>query len=287
VNKRSVVVIPFYRRPEFLHWCCERIKKAVGADKYLYLFCGDWGYDKQNIPIIDSFPFQKEIILRPNHKPEITKQSRNVLEGLKYAATISDSLIYLIEDDVMISTDYFAWHESVQNKELLFCSIASKNVNRTISKGSNQLGDYYLSTGDYCGIGTAFNAAVFNQLVVPHITEAYYNNCMSYVQNKFPNSSIGSQFAEQDGLIRRIQEASGLPTCFPFVPRSYHAGFYGKGRLQRTYIADLSRRIEFVGEVIHSKENMAKFALNEYFYYDSEPVNLEINEAYELNKIQI
>lgn len=285
----NTVVIPCFNRPEFLFWCLERIKLADGAERNQYLFCLDYGHAKENHEIISAFPFKKQVVVRPRTQNQITKQSRNVLEGLKEAASMSgntDAIVYLIEDDVMIATDFFLWHERIHTAENVFAAIGSKNVNRVVNFGSNRLEDYYLSNTDYCGIGASFRVLILEAFVFPHVVNAYYDNCISYVITMFPNSIIGHSFAEQDGLIRRIQIESGLPTCYPCVPRSFHAGFYGKGRQQRFYIADLKKRISKIGEIIFSKGQMAKFAQSEYFYYDSEPIDLNHDSNYTLNKLQ-
>lgn len=286
-DNMGVVVIPAYKRPEFLHWCLKQIQVADGASEHRYIFCLDVGYDKVHEAIIGLFPYAHEIIKRGRVVSAAMQQSYNVLMGLWYAAELTDGLVYLIEDDVMIANDFFAWHEAINKKEGLFCSIASKNVNRTVSRGSNRLEDYYLSSGDYCGIGTAFPSSVIIQKIVPHIKQAYFTNPVSYIRTNLFVDFIGDAYAEQDGLIRRIQHHSELPTAYPFVPRSYHAGFYGKGRQQTAYISGLNERIDFVGSVIFSKEQMAKFALNEHFYYDSEPCNLINNIKYELTAIEV
>lgn len=281
------VVIPCFNRPEFLFWCLEKIKIAEKAAENKYIFCLDYGYDTDNVKIINEFPFSKEIVRRNRHLPLNTKQSRNVLEGLRYAAETSiNDIIYLIEDDVMIANDYFIWHEKVHASNV-FCAIASKNINRHLNKGSNRLSDYYLSNGDYCGIGTSFKAGVIEKHIVPHINDSYYSDCIKYVIQHWPDSTIGAHYSEQDGLIRRIQSESGLPTAYPFVPRAYHAGFYGKGRDKKMYIANLPKRIKAIGEIIFDKTNMAKFALNEYFYFDSEPVSLTNRTDYNIEEIKL
>jgi hypothetical protein len=286
----NVVVIPCFNRPEFLYWTLERIKLAEGAEENFYLFCFDYGFDRLNYDVIREFPFDHKIIVRDRWHNSMTKQSRNVLEGLKHAAELSgndSSLIYLIEDDVMIATDFFYWHKAIHEKETLFCAIASKNVNRTIDYKNAKPHQYYLSTRDYCGIGTSFRSYVIKEFISPHINSYYYSDCIGYIKAAFPDNFLSTEFSEQDGLIRRIQSVSGLPTAYPFIPKSYHAGFYGKGRKQRTYVSDFKKRIEFIGSIIFSRAEMRKFALNEYFYIDSEPQELNNKTGYNLRRIKI
>jgi len=184
--------------------------------------------------------------------------------------------VFMVEEDVMVARDFFRWHQAAHAAEPeLFCSLSTRNHNRTVTVSEDPR-SYYLTTLDYCSLGVAMRRSVIDDLIAPHVRRAYFERPAEYCRQHFPYSRVGAQFVEQDGLIRRVQEAEGTrrPIAYPYRPRAYHAGFFGyhrSGHLE----GDLAERIRAVGEVIYNSQRMRQAIENPEHVADSVPVPLE------------
>lgn len=281
----NVVLMPMWRRPEFAWHALENIKRAHGSDAYHYIFRMDKGYDPALHEVIEGFPFSHQISeAGPTKYREISKQSHNLLQGYALAAQLSDGLVIMIEEDVMVATDFFGYHEAVHESEPgLFCSIAVANPNRTM-QDSGPRDAYYLSDGDYCSLGVAFKRDVLQQLIAPHACADYFTNPEGYCRKHFPGSPIGHSYVEQDGLIRRIQMRQSRPIAYPWQAKAYHAGLYGKNRGGGP-TGTWRQRLQYVTDIIYSDEAMRTFAKHPEWYEDSKPINLNA-EPWETLKLQ-
>lgn len=270
---KSVVLIPCFKRPEFLAVCLEYILKAELSETYKYVFLLDYGYDKAIKNVIETFPLDKEIRQTKRTYYTLGKQSHNLLEGYKYACEITDGLVYLIEDDIMIANDFFKWHELAQ-QSINFCTIATANNNTKRPNGTDLTAYYKGTKADYQSLGVCWQSKVLKKYILQHANDRYYSNPVLYCE-RFKDSSIGKFFAEQDGLIRRIKETTNLPVLFADVPRAFHGGFIGYNRNRGKKLkGTLEQRISFIREVMQSPELMKQQVEKPEFYEDSKPVNL-------------
>lgn len=270
---KDVVLIPCWKRPEFLAVCLQYIQKAKFADEHKYVFLLDYGYDKTLHSVIDKFPFDKDVRKTPRTKYDLGKQSHNLLEGYKYACTITDGLVYLIEDDIMIANDFFQWHRMAQER-INFCTIATANNNTKRENGMDLAGYYAGAKADYQSLGVCWQSDMLRRYIVPHANSFYYSNPVYYC-SQFKDSIIGKFFAEQDGLIRRIKETVLLPVLFAEVPRAFHGGFIGYNRNRNKSIkGTLAQRIAFVNSVMLDAELMRQQCQSQEYFEDSKPINL-------------
>ena len=107
----NVVIIPCYRRPEYLQICLEHIVRADMHKQMYYLFCLDSGYDKANLEVIRKFDLNGQITYRGHSTNKLMKQSYNLLMGYKSAASMLNiNCIFLIEEDILISNDLSLIH---------------------------------------------------------------------------------------------------------------------------------------------------------------------------------
>lgn len=276
---KHIVLIPAFSRPEFLFWAIARIKLARGHENNHYIFQLDYGYD-YNIPlsVIKECGLNHEIRESGFTNYTVGKQSHNLINGYLYAykkAKETGGLVIMIEEDIMISTDFFEFHEKVHAQEPnIFCCLSTSNHNRIVRESGDE-SEYYESTKDYCSLGVSFKPEIIEKYLVPHFTQVYLRDPVGYCKKHFPESFIGDYFAEQDGLIRRLQHQSGLPTVYPFVPKAYHAGFYGYNRKTKLKMP-FAKRIDYVGAIIFSEEEMRKNAGKPEWFDDSSPVKLQI-----------
>lgn len=273
----NVVLIPCWRRPEFLWHCMENIKLAEGAEALHYIFRPDHGFDPDNLAIIEAFPFSKTVAPTPRTPYQLAKQSYSLLTGYQLAAAKTDGLVFMVEEDVMVARDFFRWHIEVHRQRPdLFCSIGVANPNRYPTPTSEDPGAYYLGGSDYCSLGVCFPAQVIRERIQPACASSYFVNPVSHCERQYPGLPIGKSYAEQDGLIRRIQMTAGedAPIAWPWRPRAYHAGFYGKNRGAGPRIK-LEQRMQHLADIIYSDEAMRTFAKNPAWYEDSKPINLQ------------
>jgi hypothetical protein len=276
---RDVVLIPCWRRPEFLWHCLDNLARAEGIGQLHVLFRTDTGYDRALHEVIGEFAprFASHQVDEPVPCPyKRTKQSANVLGGYLLAAQLSRRYVFMVEEDIMVARDFLRWHYAVQAAQpRLFCSIGTRNTNRSVPD-SVEPEIYYLTSEDYCSLGVCFERSVISTLIAPHVTRAYFSDPRSYCQSAFPDSRIGAGYVEQDGLIRRIQETQGgaHPIAYPYRPRGFHAGYVGYHR-PGTVSGTLAQRIGQVGEVIYNVEAMRAAAERPESFHDSMPVPLE------------
>jgi hypothetical protein len=256
--------------------CLANIQRAEGADKLHYLFRFDQGHSPDLQEVVAGFPFSKEVLVTPPSKYLMAKQSYSLLTGYTAAAARTDGLVYMIEEDVMVATDFFRYHQQAHALEPdLFCSIGVANPNRGRDHIEGEPHEFYLSTHDYCSLGVAFNVRVIREVLQPHMQVGYFTDPVKYCLRNFKGSPFGASFAEQDGLIRRIQWQLGAerPIAYPYQAKAYHAGFYGKNRGAGPG-GTWRQRLERITAVIYSDEAMRTFAKHPEWYEDSRPIQL-------------
>ena len=230
---KDVVLLPCWRRPEFLWHCLDNLTRAEGIGAVHVLFRPDTGFSPDNLDVIRSFADRLpsyEIHLPVPCPFRRTKQSANLLLGYLRAAAEANRYVFLVEEDIMVARDFLRWHRAVHaTAGPLFCSIGVKNPNRAVNP-PDELEGYYLSSGDFCSTGVCFDKRVLQTMIAPHVNMAYLRRPKKYIRRHFPASAVGLGFVEQDGLIRRIQEQARQPIAYPCVPRAFHAGYYGYNR---------------------------------------------------------
>src|ERR1700692_2677356 len=275
-GERDVVVLPCWRRPEFLWHCLDNLTRADGIGSVQVLFRADTGHSPENIDVIHAFAdrlpgFQ---ISLPEPCPfRRTKQSANLLLGYLRAAAQSRQYVFVVEEDTMVARDFFRWHRAVHGAAgPLFCSIAASNPNRIVTLPDEPEG-YYLSSGDFCSSGVCFDRHRLHSLVAPHVNMGYFRRPKNYLRRHFPASAVGLGFVEQDGLLRRIQEGSSLSIAYPCVPRAFDAGFYGYNRPGEV-AGSIRDRIQLLTDTIYNPVAMRKLA-NPQFSGQCVPIDLQ------------
>jgi len=273
---RDVLVLPCWRRPEFLWHCLDNLTRADGFADVHVLFRPDTGHLPDNIAVIEAFADRLasfQISPPPACPFRRTKQSANLLLGYLAAAATARRYVFLVEEDTMVARDFFRWHRAVHAAAgPLFCSIATRNPNRAVTVPDDPEG-YYLSSGDFAANGVCFDKAVVQRLIAPHVTMAYFRRPKRYLRRHFPSSAVGLGFVEQDGLLRRIQETSAIPIAYPCVPRGFDAGFYGYNRPGGVQ-GDLQDRVQRLQATIYDPAAMRQ-AADPRFIERCAPIDLQ------------
>src|ERR1039458_3247253 len=150
-GNKDIVVLPCWRRPEFLWHCLDNMTRAEGVDSVHVLFRPDSGFSPDNLEVIESFADRLSSFEVQTADPcpfRRTKPSANLLLGCLHAAAAAKRYVFLVEEDIMVARDFFAWHRSVHAAAgPLFCSIPVKNRNRLLTL-PDEVDGYYLSSGD-------------------------------------------------------------------------------------------------------------------------------------------
>lgn len=226
---REIVVVTAWNRPDFFHACLSRLLAADDGEIW-YVLSLDRGHDRKVREVASSFhrTVRRATILTPRHG--YRGNSYNTLTAMKFALRQGAERVYLVEDDILVGSDFFAFHRDAHRLIPENLSVSACR-NQFFEVGNDPAPDEesvyaHLS---YQSLGVSFGRESLMK-VVPHITHAYLSNPVRYCKRMFPETQINPSNAEQDGLIHRIGEHEGLPTVYPCAPRAYHAGFMGYHR---------------------------------------------------------
>jgi hypothetical protein len=295
-GSKDIVVLPCWRRPEFLWHCLDNLTRAEAFGSVHVLFRPDTGFSPENLSVIQSFADRLSSfdINLPEPCPfRRTKPSANLLLGCLHAAAITRRYVFLVEEDIMVGRDFLTWHRAVHDASgPLFCSMAVKNPNRRLTL-PDAPGGYYLSGGDYCSNGVCFDQRVLQGLIAPHVNMTYLRRPKKYLRRHFAASTVGLGFVEQDGLARRIQEQSTLPIAWPCVPRAFHAGFFGaRGGWQAFRhpggVGESIRdRVQRLADTIYSADAMRNAIEDAEFIDSCLPCDLELPAWKVLKRIEV
>lgn len=240
----EIVIVPAWRRPEFLKACLTRLLQADdGAPEYW--ICLDRGFDPAVEAVADWFAAQDGVTGRvriAKRRHTYKGNSHNVLTGYRDALAARATLVHLVEEDVLVGADYFAFHREAHAVAPEAFSVSACR-NQFFPVGTEPDADeaaLYLHAS-YQSIGVSFKADRL-RAVTPHVSTRYFTNMVGYCGRHFPHSAVPVGNAEQDGLLNRIREAQGLRTAYPAVPRAYHVGFVGYHRAGKLPSGDLDER---------------------------------------------
>ncbi|QJD53620.1 glycosyltransferase [Streptomyces phage Kela] len=234
---KHTVLVPAWRRPDMLHACLTRLSKAVTDDVHVIVSLDRKG-TLECRQVAESFSTAfADIYLRVMHHHQFHGNSYNVLSGLGDALKVGGDLIHVVEDDIMVSLGYFAFHEEAHLAAPdAFAVSACKNQNL---QGEPPAAAYRHPS--YQSLGVSMRPENVEKAVV-HNKPVYYGDMVNYCKRNFPGSLIPPGHAEQDGLINRVRERERGVTVYPAQPRAFHAGFYGYNRTGTKLGGSIERR---------------------------------------------
>jgi hypothetical protein len=238
----DIVLIPCWRRADFLTVTLRHVVAAASARKHYVVFLADVGASPGVLRVAQRCPLRHEIVMA-RERP-MRGNSHNILGGYAYASAIAPklkaNLVYLIEEDIWIGRDFFAFHEAAHacQRSFFVSGVRNQNDLRALPHDRSRI---YLDSR-YQSLGVSFRVESLPRITAHHCPE-YYAAPQDYVARRFPSSRLGEYFWEQDGLIGRVIEDERLAGIYPFVPRAYHAGFIGYNRSGRAFGGSLERRV--------------------------------------------
>ena len=263
--KKDVVIIVGFDRPEYMEVTLSILKKTDRFNEMKYLFALDYGYSKKNIDVIERIMKGQdyEYIFNNGSRFGIMKQSYNILESYRKAVTEAKEFVFLIEDDIFCAKSFFTAHYEIHQKYPdLFCSTVCWLQNE---KKLQTLDLSYAKTTKsvYQSLGVCFRKDVLKNMVLPHANPNYYRLSEKYLYKEFKNHFLKDNFSEQDGLIRRVHDTSGLAIGYPNYPRAFHAGIWGYHRRGENINKwSHEQKVEFIYETCFSNSKMQKY--NQY-----------------------
>jgi hypothetical protein len=227
---KEIVIVPAWRRPEFLHACLQRLLVADDG-RPEYWICLDRGYFAPVMAVATwaRKRFGKRLRIgqrRHNYRGN----SYNVLTSYRDAVAEGADLVHLVEEDVFVGHDYFDFHRRAHAlAPEAFAVSACRNQQFPI--GTEPPADetaVYLHAS-YQSLGVSFRPERLAPALA-HARQPYFQRPIVYCRRAFPHTGINPANAEQDGLLHRVMEAEGRTTLYAAVPRAYHAGFVGYHR---------------------------------------------------------
>jgi hypothetical protein len=241
--------------------CIGALEKCVFVDNHSYA-----PFDPDIPKVIEMYPGLnlKTVIREPDNT---FGNARNMLEAYRWAYETGFDFAFMVECDVMIARDFFAWHRHAQREFKPFASIGFTGV--AIGK--------YMPPGDmscykgpaYTSLGVCLPRESLGR-IAEHAKPEYYGDQHGYLDRMFPDSRWLGMNHSQDGCLSRIVEHEKLFSVLPCRPRCFHAGYYGYNRSQsRKPKGTLEERIAEVGRVLASRDELVKD------YKDCEPCELE------------
>ena len=269
----EIVLVPAWRRPEFLWAALTRIWSARDRSDILVRVCIDrnfypdveWAANRFNERVAEG---QIDVVHRGSHRHH--GNSYNVLESYKEAVLEGHDLVHLVEEDILIGYDYFDFHRRAHDVVPdAFCVSACRNQQFDVRHNPPQHEDAVYEHNSYQSIGVSFRSD-FLASILADVGNEYYSNMVAYCQAKFPMSRIIAGHAEQDGLLHRKQEALGRATVYGAVPRAYHAGFVGYHRKGNMMAGSIEERAKAI--LLMSAEEMNTRAIS---YKDHTPIDLD------------
>lgn len=212
---KELVLIPTFQRTEFLYCALEAIR-ATEDDIPIHVF-PDRGTNETEV--CEKFGAIHHLGISHTYHGN----SFVMLSALQWAATQSVGIVYVVEDDAIISPDFFQWcRAALIAKPLAFAACGWRySPDAIISDGPDLLIPWYLS------VCAAIPHGSLHQ-IVQHARPEYYSAMGSYLDSRYPNSAYrGSQHWEQDGLCLRVMESQSKRCVWPRRPRATHIGFHG------------------------------------------------------------
>lgn len=239
---RDLVLIPTFARPEYLTLCLEFLAKADGGkDKEVWIAHDRHARDTQGM--VDQWQLSKAVAdkfvgtfagLRfIERKPHgFIGNPYNFLELYKEAfANLDVRYVYLVEDDVLVFSDFFRWHEAVQPRGDYFCTVGWHCVRNSMVKPSTDPTEYIESTRDFSSIGVCWRREKLEPFV-RHARPEFYRQMAPYLAQAFPGSPIPcGQWTEQAGVVTRLlHETRDRWVAWPTARRCSHVGVSGYHR---------------------------------------------------------
>jgi hypothetical protein len=228
-NPKSVVVMPALNRPELAALALQRISQTPEASQLDVRIFVDHTVDHRlgEFEYVRDEYFPDATIYHAREHIQVPSGSWNILQALKAGYDSGASLIFLIEEDVMVFSDYFTWSFEAHDDPDCFATCGRLRKEYRM--------DYYTNPG------ASFKSESLKS-IVPHITDRYFEDQRSYLDATFGQMDEASPL--DDGLIRRVIRQLDAKISYPQTPKVAHQGFHYYNKLVQFKVeGSISERI--------------------------------------------
>jgi hypothetical protein len=174
--------------------------------------------------------FPTASIFHANNHVTTPSGSYNILHSLLEGYKTQADFVALVEEDILVSVDFFDRHLELQAQDDYFVTCGRKLA--------------YFDDTFYSNPGSVYKREKLG-LVVPHINDQYFADQKSYLEHHFPHMDDSGLL--DDGVVRRVMRSvSGKAKCaVPAVAQ--HVGFhYYQKMFQYKNEGSLQERIEWI-----------------------------------------
>jgi len=214
-----------WRRPDFLRATLIRLA-AAHRPGVRYRINVDYEPDIRIFPVIEQFATAVgqgivEIVYRGAHHNQ--GPTRNMVHALHEGLASGAEYIHLLEDDVFINKDYFAYHESAHALVPDAFCVTAYNPQPPVHD-------------------PAYDDAAFVRPYAPTVATSYRRDrlaqILQYMPLSYPDDMVGhnartfpghpcapDEWAGIDGTLGRVMYKIGGVTVYPMTNRAYHAGY--------------------------------------------------------------
>lgn len=280
----NYILIPGRNRSEFFDITLDSLMDCPEIKDYQILFAFENDVLPEYYDIIKRYvryPSQIEIKRWDMHYG----LTRGHLEGMKIAFQKTDEYVIVVEDDVRVSRDFLRYMDYCYRhfyKEHSDIGTISGQMSRDSVSGERDVRLIHKRQW-YSPYGVLIPKKFFDELLLPHCTEAYYKD-PRYPDEYYPEWKHKGKYIEQAGLINRIIHKNNLYCLEPEVPRCQDIGFYGKNRHCRFAdykILTLNEKIRWNLKLLSDVELLKKVAYSGPYFVlgeDNEWKDLEMVE---------
>jgi len=242
----SVVVMPSKNRPEMLALSLEKIAltpEGQYLDVRIYLDHG--GNLAETEYVRDTYLPTAEIFQAKEHI-SVLSGCWNILQSLKAGYETEARLIYLVEEDVLVSKSFFSLHNRIHGTGTYFVTCGRR------------LGKF--PTDFYSNPGTCYRRESIEK-VLPHINDDYFRDPGGYLDKHFPTMA-GMDGPLDDGLIRKVQRSVNGRVLCTDPATAFHQGFkyYGKLDPWVNRTGTIQERIQRLRKILSEIKSTDRYA---------------------------
>jgi hypothetical protein len=178
----------------------------------------------------------------------------NVMDSLRWANTQSCATVYIVEDDCIVSPDFFKWcRAALQEHPDAFAACGWRySPDAPVGDGPDMLLGWYLSV---CAAIPKKNLPS----IIQHARPEYYSDMKKYLDTAYPSSvRRGTLHYEQDGCVLRVMESLNKRCVWPRVPKGTHIGWHGYHAPGRALEGTLEESIRLIKLALRYPELLSK-----------------------------
>lgn len=244
-NSKEVVLVPTFRRNEYL-WCA--LESIRAQDRKIKIMCfSDRGEDNPELRSVCR-QWNAGLRITPMHK--YWGNSYAVLEALRWSVECGFDLTIYSEDDVIHHPGCLDWHREMHsNFEDIFAACGWVFNTHAPINDSNYFVPWLYSPN------YSIRREKLRQ-VTAHANPLYYNGMRDYVMKHFANSPLlkncgeSTNFYEQDAVVQFCIERDKAQVAWCRTAKVDHIGAFGYNRTTGPeFVGTLEDRIRQVKEL--------------------------------------